>query len=192
MWWLELAAAVATIACVALAVRRSLWQFPVGLLATALYFAVFWRVDLYASASLQIVFMAVQLYGWWFWLRGGADGDRPLIVAWASRTLAGVVLMAAALGLAVWWGLAQFTPAALPLADSLILGLSLGAQFLLDRKVLQHWMLWAVVNVLAIIVYSSQELWLTTALYGGLLLNTVLGWIAWRRAFRAQADRAPA
>lgn len=179
----EATAVVATVASVMLTVRRSLWQYPVGLVATALYLVVFTRSHLFASASLQIVFMAVQTYGWWFWLRGDA-GARPPLRSWPLRRLAAVCTIAVAGGTLAAVGLGELTSARLPLADSLILGLSLGAQFLLDRKVLQHWAVWAVVNVLSIVVYGSQGLWLTSLLYMGLLANTALGWVMWRRAYR--------
>ncbi|RZJ02937.1 MAG: nicotinamide riboside transporter PnuC [Brevundimonas sp.] len=184
MTLIEAAAAAVTVVSVILTVRRSLWQYPVGLCATALYLVVFWQVRLYASASLQVVFMAVQLYGWWFWLHGG-NGARPPIRSWSPTRLLGVCLTAVVAGGLAAYGLARLTDAQLPLADSLILGLSLGTQFLLDRKVLEHWIVWAVVNVLSIIVYGAQGLSLTSVLYAGLLLNTAWGWWVWRRAYRS-------
>jgi nicotinamide mononucleotide transporter len=56
---LEIAATGFTLVCVILAVKRSLWQFPFGILGTALGFFVFWRAQLYSSAVLQPIFMAV-------------------------------------------------------------------------------------------------------------------------------------
>ena len=73
---LEILATAATVAYVLFAVKRSLWQYPVGLLATVLFFFVFLEARLYASTALQVLFAAVQLYGWWYWLRGD-HGKRP-------------------------------------------------------------------------------------------------------------------
>lgn len=67
--------------------------------------------------------------------------------------------------------------------DSAIFALSALAQFLLDRKKLETWIVWALVNVLSVFVYASQELWLTTALYCGLLANCAWGWSEWRKEF---------
>ena len=72
---LEAFASVATVAYVFLAIKRSLWQYPIGLLATILFFFVFLDAKLYASTALQVLFAAVQIYGWWYWLRG-KDGGR--------------------------------------------------------------------------------------------------------------------
>lgn len=67
---LEIGATALTLVCVILAVKRSLWQFPTGILGTGLGFFVFWNAGLVSSAILQPIFIAVQVYGWWFWLRG--------------------------------------------------------------------------------------------------------------------------
>lgn len=187
-WGLELAAALATVACVFLAVRRSLWQYPVGLLATGLYFGVFMGAHLYASAILQLIFVAVQVYGWWFWLRGDA-GQRPAIRVWALRWIVATLSVALIGAFGAGLILDRLTDAATPGLDSLILGLSLAAQFLLDRKVAQHWFVWMAVNVLAIGVYAGRGLDLTALLYAALLINALYGWWVWRRRM---GERVPA
>lgn len=181
----EIAATAVAVASVLLTVRRSLWQYPTGLAATALFLVVFWQARLYASAGLQIAFLFVQVYGWWFWLYGDA-GRRPPIRSWPAARVLAVCAVATVAGTLAGLVLGRLTDARLPLADALILGLSLSAQFLLDRKIIQHWMVWAVVNVLSIFVYTAQGLAVTSALYVGLLLNTVWGWLVWRKALRLE------
>lgn len=179
----EVGAIVATVASVLLTVRRSLWQYPVGIVATLLFLGLFWEAKLFASAGLQVLFLGVQVYGWWFWLYGDA-GQRPPTRSWPLARLLTVAAVATVGGAVAGTALGQLTDARLPLADSLILGLSLGAQFLLDRKVIEHWGVWALVNVLSIFVYASQGLNLTAVLYVALLANTGFGWLMWRRELR--------
>ncbi len=184
---LELLAAVTTVASVALATRRQVALYPVGLLATGLYFFVFLDARLYSSAALQGYFTVLQLYGWWFWLRGDR-GARPPIGNWAWSRVA-LLLIPATIGtFAVSALLGVFTDAQLPIADSSILTLSVLAQFLLDRKQIKTWPIWIVVNVLSIGVYGSSGLWLTTALYLALLGNAFYGWWTWNRALKAQSS----
>jgi nicotinamide mononucleotide transporter len=57
------------LACVILGVKRSLWQFPVGIVGTALFFVVVAQQKLWANAVLQVFFVFVQIYGWWYWLQ---------------------------------------------------------------------------------------------------------------------------
>src|ERR1044072_2044069 len=64
---------------VALVVRRSVWNYPFGLVMVALYFFVFAEAKLYSDALLQIFFFVVQLYGWVNWVRARSTaGEVPV------------------------------------------------------------------------------------------------------------------
>ena len=93
---LGIAATALTLVSVILSVKRSLWQFPFGIAGTGLGFFVFWGAGLYSSAVLQPLFIAVLIYGWWYWLRG-EDSRRPKI----RSTHLGIVAAACAAALAV-------------------------------------------------------------------------------------------
>jgi len=177
---LEILASAATVVYVLLAIKRSLWQYPVGLEATALFAVVFHDARLYASAALQGVFAAVQIYGWWYWLRGN-DGGRPKItttpLVFVAACCGGAVAFAGALS----WVLQNLTDAKMAFADSLIFALSVIAQTMLGRKIIEHWIVWMIVNSLAVGVYASQQLWVTAALYVGLFVSTFWGYWEWRQ-----------
>lgn len=187
---LEILAAILIVACVLLAVHRSLWQYPIGIAGTLLYVYIFAEARLYSSAALNVFFTLAQFYGWWFWTRG-AKGGAPKITTWPWLMLAGVTVAGLAIAALLATLLTYFTDAALPLADSIIFGLSVAAQFLLDRKKIENWMLWGVVNALSVIVYAQQGLWPTAALYAGLFFNVFYGWHEWRKELRAYANTTP-
>ena len=56
--------------------RVQVLAWPLALTSSLLYFLLFWSGKLYGEASLQLLFAALALWGWWQWLRGRtADGD---------------------------------------------------------------------------------------------------------------------
>jgi nicotinamide mononucleotide transporter len=177
----ELLGTIATVACVVLSVRRSTWQFPVGIVATLLFLVVFWQAQLLASAALQIFFCLVQLYGWWYWLYGD-HGHAPRITSWPPVMIGALCLGGVAFAALMSIALARFTNAQMAFGDALIFGLSVVAQFLLDRKKIETWSVWGAVNLLSIWVYATQGLWMITILYVGLFANVFVGHWAWRRA----------
>lgn len=183
---LEIVASVTTVIYVFLAIKRSLWQYPVGLVATILFLFVFLDARLYASSALQALFAAVQIYGWWYWLHG-KDGGRPRITTMPLVFVAALCGGALAFAGALSWVLNNWTEAEMAFSDSVIFALSMVAQTLLGRKIIEHWMIWTVVNALAVFVYASQELWVTAALYTGLFASTFWGYWEWRQEFRAQS-----
>lgn len=182
---LELAATLVTLACVILGVKRSLWQFPVGIVGTALFFFVVLQGQLYANAALQVFFVFVQAYGWWYWLRGD-KGKRPLIrranVTHVAISVA-ISLVLAAIGS---WALTEWTDYDLSLTDASTLSVSVVAQYLLDRKYLETWPVWLIVNVASVWLYGQAHMWLFTALYVFFFFNAFWGWYEWRKAMREQ------
>lgn len=181
----EGAATALTLISVLLAARLKVALYPVGIAATALFFFVFLEAKLYASAALQVYFTAFQIYGWWFWLRG-SRGSAPPVGDWSWRIIGLLAIPAVVLTIAVSLALWAWTDAAAALGDTAILALSVLAQFLLDRKQLKSWIIWAAVNILSIGVYSASGLGLTAVLYLVLLANTVHGWLIWRAARRGE------
>ena len=180
---LEIVAALFTVVGVLLSVRRIIWFYPVGIVGTVLYFAVFAEARLYSSAGLQVFFTIVQFYGWWYWLKG-ANGGRPHVTR-LGMPLALILMVLVAVGsAAVGWQISRSTNAASAVADSMITGLSMYAQILLDRKKLENWPVWGVVNALSVVTYFSQGLMLTAGLYLFLLGTAFLGWREWQTTKR--------
>jgi nicotinamide riboside transporter PnuC len=64
---LEAIAVVFSIACVVLAARRHVGTWPAGIVAVIAYFVVFVQANLYADATLQVVFLGQGVYGWYRW-----------------------------------------------------------------------------------------------------------------------------
>jgi len=184
--WLEILANLFTLVSVFLTVHLKKSLYPVGIVATVLFFFVFWKARLYASAGLQVYFTLIQVYGWWFWARGH-DGHAPPIGDWPWRWVALLGLAAAVFTAGVSFALYRFTDAQTPAGDTAILALSVLAQFLLDRKQMKNWLVWGAVDVVSIIVYGRQHLWLTAFVYLILLSNVVYGWLVWRAVLKRQA-----
>lgn len=183
---LEILATAFTLVCVVLAVKRSLWQFPTGIVGTGLGFFVFWDIQLYSSAILQPIFIAVQLYGWWFWMKG-EDSKPPPIRSTPALRVVGLCVAAVIVAVGGAWALETWTDASMALPDAMILSLSIVAQWLLSLKRIENWPVWVVINAISVFVYGSQQLWLYTALYVFFFFNAFWGWWEWRQEMKAKA-----
>lgn len=182
---LELAATLVTLVCVILGVKRSLWQFPVGIVGTAIFFVVVLQAQIWANAALQVFFVFVQLYGWWYWLRGDR-GSRPRIRSANRLHVVLSVVLALIVAWAGSWALTTFTDFGLTFTDAATLSVSVVAQYLLDRKYLETWPVWLIVNVASIWLYGNAHMWLFTGLYVFFFFNAFWGWYEWRKAMRAE------
>lgn len=175
------ALAVAMVVC---SIRQWHWSWPLGISSSVLYFFVFQSSHLYGEASLQILFAALSLWGWWQWLRA-AQQQAPL-KRLDRRGWSLCALTCAVLWPAVSWYLQQFTDSDVPHWDSLVTVLSALGQYLLGRKFLENWWVWMVANTLSMGLFAYKALWLTVLLYG---MFVAMSWIGWR-TWQAQGQAA--
>jgi nicotinamide mononucleotide transporter len=180
----EIIGAALGLISVRLTVRQNIWCWPTGLAMVALYAVVFFQAKLYADAGLQVVYIVLQIYGWYEWLHGGKDHSKLTVTRITLRLglLLGVIAVVAT-GL-MGYGLATRTDAALPYWDSAATALSLVAQWMLARKLIENWLIWIAVDVLSIGIYIVKGLYPTTVLYAAFLVLAALGWIEWRKTLR--------
>ena len=74
-----------------------------------------------------------------------------------------------------------YTNAYAPFVDSAVLVFSIVAQLLLMQRKIETWVFWLLVNSIAILLYASRGLTLTSILYAAYWINAVVSWVVWRR-----------
>jgi nicotinamide mononucleotide transporter len=171
-----------------LTVRQNIWCWPTGLVMVALYAVVFFQAKLYADAGLQVVYFVLQIYGWYEWLHGGKARSKLNVTRIRLRLGVVLVVIAATATAAMGYLLATKTDAALPYWDSTATVLSLIAQWMLARKIIENWLVWITVDLLSIGIYAAKALYPTMALYAAFLALAALGWIEWRKSLNTSAS----
>ena len=179
---LEIAGFVLGFANIVLLIRRSVWNFPAAMAMVSCIGFVLFEAKLYAEAGLQVFFFVVNAWGWWLWTRAKDNRDEVPVgwLGWPARFAWGIAT--AALSVALGLSLAQWTDAALPMADSAVTGMSIAAQFLLSFRRIENWVLWIVIDVVSIALYLIRDLHLLAVLYVAFLALSVVGLREWTRA----------
>lgn len=184
--WLELVAFVLALAMVGFNIRERHWGWPLAIVSSLMYGALFWRSRLYGEAALQGFFVVLAGWGWLQWLRGRtASGEALTIQRLSPRglalTLAACVLLWPATGLF----LRHFTDTDVPWWDAFPTALSLVGQVLLGRKLVENWLVWLAVNTASVGLFAYKGLWLTALLYSLFVGLSLVGWRAWQRRLAA-------
>lgn len=195
-WWsawgvpvsqLESLACVLSLWMVWLNLRVHAGAWPLAIASSLMYGALFARSRLYGEASLQLVFVALSLWGWWQWLRGpqASSPDTGHGVGFLSvRGRAGALCVWLLLWPALGWLLSRFTDSDVPYWDALPTAGSLLGQWLLARKRVENWPCWLLVNLISMGLFAHKALWLTVILYGVFALLSVAGWRQWLQEAR--------
>jgi nicotinamide mononucleotide transporter PnuC len=189
--WAELLGFVTGAVNVWLVVRQNVLNWPIGIANVMLLGLIFFDSRLYADAGLQVVYVVLQVYGWWQWLYGGRD--RTALVTRRTRSTEWIFLAVAtatATGV-LTWVLSTWTDSDVPFWDALTTSISLAATYGQSRKLLESWWLWIAADLVYIPLYFHKELYLTSGLYVIFLGLCVAGLIAWRSDWRARQAAAP-
>lgn len=184
---IEILAAMLGVVNVALIPRRRLLNYPFGIASTGIYVGIFVAAKLYSDAALQVFYVLLNLYGWWYWSRSKEQAGAVVVerLSWTARA-------GWALGIAVavpCWGALErrFTDASYPWVDAAVAIVSVAAQVMMSRRLIENWWLWIAVDVVAVPLYLAKQLIPTMILYTLFLCLSTWGLIDWSRA-RARAE----
>ncbi|MFC1776432.1 nicotinamide riboside transporter PnuC [Pseudomonadota bacterium] len=185
---LEVVAVVFAMAYLLLAVRENVLCWLFAFLSTAIYTVLFWDVSLLMESALNVYYMAMAVYGWYQWTRGGTNGgDEPH--ALAIRSMSGqqhalVITAIAILCVVSGYLLSEHSSAAWPYVDSFTTWASVITTYLVARKYLQNWLYWIVIDTVSIPLYIDRGLNLTALLFVAYVVIAVIGYFKWRQHLR--------
>lgn len=184
---LEEISVVFAVAYLVLAIRQSLWCWPAALISVALAAVVVLDAKLYMDVALQVFYVAMAIYGWQQWRRGGERGEGVRVHRWPPARHAltvGLILLASI----AFWFLLRGTGAAYPFLDSVTAIASVVTTFMVARKIIENWIYWFVIDAVLIYLYFARDLYWFAGLYAAYLVMVVIGYRAWRQSLREQAS----
>ncbi|MGB4768421.1 MAG: nicotinamide riboside transporter PnuC [Candidatus Saccharimonas sp.] len=192
--WLEFVGTLFNLACVILVARRNILTWPIGIVAVVLFGVLFYQINLYADVAEQIYYLITGVIGWYMWasVKNKDKTDKKILITtnslktnllWVAG-IAGVSVVATwALSNVHTWAPAIFPePASLPAIDATTTIMSFAAQFLMMQRKLENWILWIIVDVIAVWLYWYKEVPFVALLYLIFLFNAIYGYIEWKRA----------
>lgn len=189
MHWLELAGTLFALVYLYLSVKENIWLWVTGFLTSLLYLVVFFQERLYADMGLQGYYLIISVYGWFSWKWGRQkSGKRKMPIRKTSSVLAIKLLIVGALVYSVVvFGLLRLPeminiPASdLPYWDAFTTTGGIIATWMLARKLIEHWLIWVVVDLVSSGVYLYKGLEVTVLLYLIYTLVAVVGFREWMR-----------
>jgi nicotinamide mononucleotide transporter len=167
-----------------LAGRNQVQTWWTGIVGCCMFAYVFFQAKLYADLTLQIFFVVTSIVGWWNWQRGSHGDARPIRRV-APALIGGLGIAALIVVGGYGWLLHRFTDAYAPFLDSTVLAFSVLGQFLLMDRRVENWWCWLLVNTIAVPLYATRGLYLTSALYAGFWVNAIVALRRWTKEIKS-------
>lgn len=175
--------------CVWLTVRQNIWCWPLGIANNIFFIILFLNVQLYGDTFLQVIYIVLGGLGWYWWLHGGA-ARTELKVGFANKLTLAILAVVVAFSTAGLTMLLQAANGSIPFLDALTTTLSLAAQYLLSRKLMENWYIWITADIIYIGLYIMKGLYLTAGLYVLFIGLCIAGVIEWRKSLAANKLQA--
>lgn len=150
----------------------------------AIYIFVYYRVGLYADFGIQIYYLLAAVYGfvmWYFQSDGTSAEDKYtakphyLDISKIKLCLVSFVLWMLLGGL-----LKYFTDSNVPFYDGFTTALSIVGLWMLSRKYIEQWIVWAVVDAVCFGLYIYKGIYATSVLYALYTVIAIFGYRKWK------------
>ena len=147
-------------------IRQKILLWPMGIISAVLYMIVFFQSKFYADMGLNGYYLIISVYGWIVWSGGEKKGGKTLQIS-RIRLKQGFILGLVTLAAFVIIGfiLDRFTDSPIPYWDAFTTSVSFTATWMLARKIIEHWILWLVVDAVSMALYLYRGLYPTMVLF---------------------------
>ena len=184
MNWYEIVGVVFGLVCVWMTTKQNIWCWPIGIVSVLSFIVVFYQANLFPDMFLHVIYFWLSIYGWMKWRFGMTKwtqsyGKLPIINVKKMELISWLILIPLT-SMSIGWIFDTHTQSSAPYIDSFIFVVSLVAQYLMARKILQSWYFWVVVDIVAIGLYESRGLHLTSVLYLVYLFLCIRGYFQWK------------
>jgi len=182
LWIPESVGAILTVWCVYLATKNNIINWPISILASIVYFYVFYQNHYFSDAYLQIIFIHFQFYGWWFWSKMNPSKQEHQINK-ISRSNILILTIISALIYMIWLHYYKIInpTARIPEIDAFTTIISLTALFMQAKRWIENWIVWIAVDIIYVPMYIYGEQYITACLYAFLAIMAIYGFKEWQK-----------
>lgn len=185
--YIEVLATLTGIIYLIYSVRGSILLWFFGIITSSLYVFVFFKAKIYADMSINIYYVFISIYGWFHWNWGKHENQKELPVSRIGRRqIVYLSIITIALFVFIAFILEIFTDSDIAILDAVTTSASITATWMLARKILEHWLIWIVVDALSIGLYIYKGLYPTVILFILYTSLALLGYIEWKKKWKQQ------
>lgn len=159
-------------------IKEKWYSWPFGILAVTLYGISCYHSKLFGESSLQVIYVMISFYGWFFWKKNNYDDVKV-----SKLKLNGYIfylLFALSLTGLTYFILSKLD-SELPILDSITNGFAITATLMAARKKIDNWIFWVPINILTVYMMWDREMPFYAILYMCYGLFAIVGYFQWKK-----------
>lgn len=184
--WLERFSVLCGIIQVLLSKNNKVSNYLFGILGIISGMYVLFGAKLYADIALNMYYLVMSVYGWWYWKTNKEASEQPITSCNTGEwtTVVGIVVGAFTI---LYFSLITFTDSDVPIWDAWVSCTAWAGMWLLARRKIENWILLNISNAFAIPLLIHKDLYLFALLTTFLFIVAIFGYMKWAKIMKFEA-----
>ncbi|NGF58053.1 nicotinamide mononucleotide transporter [Parapedobacter sp. SGR-10] len=183
--WLERFSVLCGIIQVLLSKNNKVSNYFFGIMGILSGMYVLFGAKLYAEIALNMYYLIMSIYGWWYWVNNRTAAQQPITSCSRKewRVVAGISLVGFVF---LYLVLEHVTDSDVPAWDAWVSSTAWAGMWLLAKRKIENWILLNISNAFAVPLLIHKDLYLFAALTTFLFIVAIFGFIKWRKLMTIQ------
>jgi nicotinamide mononucleotide transporter len=161
--------------------KENILVFPFGIVNVLIYVYICYSAGLYAYAGINVFYAGMSIYGWYNWVRRGAEDESLKISRLSRRNILIYLGLIAFFFVILRMLLVAITDSVVPTLDALTTAIYIIGMWLLARKKIENWILWITGDVISVGLFAFEKLYFSSFQFLVFTIIAVFGFIEWRK-----------
>jgi nicotinamide mononucleotide transporter len=163
-----------------LARLNNIHNYLFGIIAILISIWVLYQSQLYADILLNLYYLIMSVYGWFYWKMGKQRKETPISYSTTKEHgIAGGIVLGCLALMAYWLG--QHTNSDVPYWDALVCAFAWAGMWLMAKRKIENWVYLNISNLLSIPLLIYKELYIYAGLTTFLFVVAISGYIKWKK-----------
>ena len=183
--WISLTAALTGVWCVILTGKGKRSSFIFGLVNVIFYAIIAFEAKYYGEVMLNVLYyLPMNFVGWFAWKKHMNDKTGEVVKKRLKLKSSIIIYTLTAVAIAIYGFILKALGGNLPFTDSMSTVVSVVAQVLSIKRLMEQWVLWIIVDVVTVIMWAVNfarggETIATLAMWSIYLINAIIMFVRW-------------
>lgn len=176
---------------VLLARKNNIHNYLFGIVSIILSMWVLYHSKLYADILLNLYYLVMSIYGWFYWKFGNKKKNAP--ISYSNRTdfFKTIAIVITCFTLMVYW-LKYHTNSDVPYWDASVSAFAWAGMWLMAKRRMENWIFLNISNIISIPLLIYKELYIYAGLTVFLFIVGTSGYFKWRKLIKNETGAVPA
>ena len=167
---------------VLLARKNNINNYLFGIISIIISMWVLYSSQLYGDILLNMYYLGMSIYGWFYWKFGKEKKSTPISYASKKEQFKAFGIVVGCFAVMAYW-LKFHTNSNVPIWDAVVVAFAWAGMWLMAKRKMENWIFLNISNIIAIPLLFYKELYVYAGLTVFLFIVGVSGYIKWKKIF---------